>query len=127
MFSIRISTVFSAAHALRLPDGSLEPLHGHNWRVEVQVEADDLDAMGTVMDFHQLESSLQAVVAPMHNANLNDLPEFSERNPSAELVALTIAERLVLPEHVRLGRVRVEEAAGCQATYIPGRPPADPR
>ena len=46
---------FSAAHQLRLYDGSLEPLHGHNWQVKVTVVAAKLDSIGVVMDFHELE------------------------------------------------------------------------
>src|SRR4051812_27370017 len=34
-FEITTTRTFSAAHQLRLPDGSIEPLHGHNWRVKV--------------------------------------------------------------------------------------------
>jgi 6-pyruvoyltetrahydropterin/6-carboxytetrahydropterin synthase len=34
-FDITATRTFSAAHQLRLYDGSLEPLHGHNWVVRV--------------------------------------------------------------------------------------------
>jgi len=52
-----ISTVrrFSASHQLAMYDGSLELLHGHDWVVKVTVTADELDKIGVVMDFHELE------------------------------------------------------------------------
>jgi 6-pyruvoyltetrahydropterin/6-carboxytetrahydropterin synthase len=110
-FEITTTRHFSAAHQLRLYDGSLEPLHGHNWRVMVTVAADRLDAIGVVMDFHELERLVDDVIGPMHNAHLNDLPPFGagKLNPSAENVAYHVARSLVLPEAVRLLAVEVWE------------------
>ena len=87
VYEISITAEFSAAHQLRLYDGSLEPLHGHNWRVVVTVAANRLDEIGVVMDFHELERRLQHVVGRFHNQNLNDVIPFVELNPSAEKVA----------------------------------------
>jgi 6-pyruvoyltetrahydropterin/6-carboxytetrahydropterin synthase len=114
-----VSTVrgFSASHQLRLYDGSLEPLHGHNWRVKVTVAADKLDAMGVVMDFHELERLVDSVVAPMHHRHLNELPTYAEVNPSAEGVALRVAEGVKLPGGVRLVSVEVWETDENSAVY----------
>ena len=120
-FEISTEREFAAAHALRLYDGSLESLHGHNWRVRVSVGAAQLDAIGVVMDFHELERLLDAILAPLHNRNLNDCEPFksNETNPSAENVALHIARSLALPLGVRLLRVEVWETSANRATYIP--------
>ncbi len=119
-FDITVTRVFSAAHQLRLPDGSLEPLHGHNWRVRVTVSSDQLDAIGTVMDFHELERLLDAIIAPLHNRHLNELPPFAvELNPSAENVAFHIARSLHLPSTVRPGSTEVWETENCSAIYRP--------
>src|SRR5438552_5118385 len=105
-FEISIQREFAAAHQIRLQDGTLEPLHGHNWRVCVTVAADNLDAAGTVMDFHHLQRLVDVVLEPMHNRNLNEVPELDGINPSAENVARYIAERLALPgRSVRLVKV----------------------
>src|SRR3712207_6821545 len=98
-FEITTTRHFSAAHQLRLYDGSLEPLHGHNWRVKVTVSASQLDPIGVVMDFHELGRLVDAVVVPMHNRHLNDLPAFAAGdpgglNPSAENVALHVGRSL---------------------------------
>jgi 6-pyruvoyltetrahydropterin/6-carboxytetrahydropterin synthase len=119
-FEITITREFSASHQLRLYDNSLEPLHGHNWTVVVAVEATALDSIGVVMDFHELERLLNAIVDPMHNRHLNDLPAFASRNPSAENVALHIAESLRLPAGVTLIRVEAWETHGCRAAWRPG-------
>lgn len=110
---------FAAAHQLRLYDGSLEPLHGHNWRVQVCVAADHLDPIGVVMDFHELERLVDAVVGPMHNRHLNDLPAFAQLNPSTEHVALHIARSLELPPLINLQWVQVWETPENSARYRP--------
>jgi 6-pyruvoyltetrahydropterin/6-carboxytetrahydropterin synthase len=119
-FEVSATRNFSAAHQLRLYDGSLEPLHGHNWVTRVTVSAEKLDAIGVVMDFHELERLLDAIVAPMHNAHLNDLPAFKSLNPSAENVAQRIAQTLRLPPGVRLVSVEVWETEQNSAVYRPG-------
>src|SRR5207302_1193816 len=101
-FAISILRTFTAEHQLHLLDGSLEPLHSHNWQVRVTVGADNLDAIGTVMDFHELQGLVDAVLESMSNRNLNDLAQFETVNPSAENVALHIAGELKLPNNIRL-------------------------
>ena len=45
---------FSAAHFLIFPDGTAERLHGHNYRVFVEIEA-RLSVHGLVLDFTQVK------------------------------------------------------------------------
>jgi 6-pyruvoyltetrahydropterin/6-carboxytetrahydropterin synthase len=119
-FEISTTRFFSAAHALRLYDGSLEPVHGHNWRVKVTVSAEKLDAIGVVMDFHELERLLDVILTPLHNRHLNDVPPFArELNPSAENVALHVGRSLRLPNPVRLVSVEVWETDTNSAVYRP--------
>lgn len=123
MYEITITTGFCAAHAIRLPDGSLEPVHRHNWRVWVTVSSAQLDGIETVMDFHELQRLVGEIVSPMENQNINDLEPFTDNqvNPTAERVAWWIATSVAktLPKGVSLANVRVEEAPGCVATYRP--------
>ena len=119
MFEITAERDFAASHQLKLYDGALEPLHGHNWRVRVAVAAQNLDPIGVVMDFHELKRLLDEVVGPMHNTHLNDHPQFKEVNPSAENVALYVARRLKLPSAVRLLRVEAWETWQNRAVYHP--------
>ncbi len=117
-----ISTVrrFAAAHALRLYDGSMEPVHGHNWRVRVTVAASGLDAIGVVMDFHELERLVDAIVVPWHNRHLNECPPFEkELNPTAENVAFHVGRALALPKGVTLKGVEVWETDENSAVYLP--------
>jgi len=122
MYEILLETEFSAAHRLRFPDGSHEPLHGHNWRVEVFLEGPQLDAMEILADFTVLQEMLGRITRELHNTCLNEHPAFARTNPSTELVARHIAERLTpnLPGGVSLKKVRVWETRQCAAAYLPG-------
>jgi 6-pyruvoyltetrahydropterin/6-carboxytetrahydropterin synthase len=116
-YDITIVREFSASHQLRMYDGSLEPLHGHNWRVVVTVEAPKLDQIGVVMDFHELERLVDQIIGRMHNRHLNELPAFGAKNPSAENVAASIATSLRLPPQARLREVEVWETEHCRARW----------
>lgn len=139
MFEVTVSTAFSAAHALRLPGGGLEPVHGHDWQLSVTAASEGLDAMGAVMDFHDLQDAVEAAVTDWRNADLNRLAPFAEGvargddgsleptprrawNPTAERVCQEVAVRVgpTLPPGVRLKEVAVTEAVGCVARYLPG-------
>jgi 6-pyruvoyltetrahydropterin/6-carboxytetrahydropterin synthase len=118
-YQIRSTRGFCAAHQLRLYDGSLEPVHGHNWRVQVTVSAEKLDAIGVVMDFHELERLIDHLIAPWHNRHLNEMPAFADLNPSAENVAGYIARQLELPGRVKLQSVEVWETDENSAVWVP--------
>ncbi|MFO0838917.1 MAG: 6-carboxytetrahydropterin synthase [Phycisphaerae bacterium] len=121
VFEAGVSGWFSASHRLTLLDGTLEPLHGHNWRVTVTYAASRLDGMGVAVDFVALQRRLDQVLRAMHDRHLNDLSPFAARNPSAENVALHVAESLrdFAAGAARLACVEVEEAPGCVARYRP--------
>ena len=52
---------FSAAHFLIFPDGSAERLHGHNYRVYVEIAA-ELTRHGLVLDFKQVKPIVRELV-----------------------------------------------------------------
>jgi 6-pyruvoyltetrahydropterin/6-carboxytetrahydropterin synthase len=126
MYEVSVSGWFAAAHQLRLPDGAVEPLHGHNWRVVATFAGADLDRMEVLVDFTQARARLDEVLKTLHDSNLNELPGFADCNPSTERVACHIADRLVgdLPAGVRLRSVEVEESPGCVARYYSPEPTA---
>ena len=126
-FRLELTSVFSAAHAIVI-NGWREPLHGHDWRVTVTIEGPTLDADGLLVDFHAVESALKAIINPFHNRSLNETAPFDVTNPTAELVAKHIgdgiaawlaADAAAKTRGVRLSQVRITEAVGCAAVYIP--------
>lgn len=119
-FAITIRRTFCAAHRLTFANGVVEPTHGHNWHVSLTVRRHDgqLDDADCVLDFHELEHQLDAVIGPWNNNNLNACPPFASGvNPSAERVAEAIATGIEVQKGVIVERVDVTEAEGCIATW----------
>ena len=94
MYEIKIIRFFSAAHFLKDYNGKCENLHGHNWKVEVVVRTDNLDAGNMAIDFSRLKHITDDILNTLDHKNLNDLPPFTDQNPSSETIARYIFERL---------------------------------
>src|SRR3989338_2352753 len=78
MYQVEVQDQFSAAHFLKLYDGSFEPRHGHNWKVVVAMQSDKLDSMGVVVDFEALKPALKKVLSELHEISINDHPHFKD-------------------------------------------------
>jgi 6-pyruvoyltetrahydropterin/6-carboxytetrahydropterin synthase len=94
MFDVFIRTHFSAAHYLRNYPGNCEHLHGHNWNVEAVVRAEKLNKIDVGIDFRDLKRAVAGVLSELDHTNLNDHPEFKDKNPSSERLAEYIYKRL---------------------------------
>jgi 6-pyruvoyltetrahydropterin/6-carboxytetrahydropterin synthase len=124
MFTARVRDSFSAAHRLREYNGDCERLHGHNYKVEIAVQSNKLDAMGIVMDFRELKNLLKEILGEIDHQYLNDLPAFAQVNPSAENIARHIFTSLIgkVPAPVELAEVTVWENDNCCVSYsTPGQ------
>ena len=117
---LKVKNSFSAAHFLRNYHGKCERLHGHNWRVELEVEGDRLDEMGLLMDFKDLKRILGEVIDRLDHCLVNELSPFDRVNPSSENLARYIFEEVKkrLPEEVRVHSVTVWESDSACATYF---------
>jgi len=97
-YTLKIVTDFAAAHSLRDYSGSCSRLHGHNWKVEVEVMAKSLDDAGMVLDFKHIRRTTHEVIEQYDHQYLNDIAPFDNLNPTAENIAAIIhravAERL---------------------------------
>ena len=62
-------------------------MHGHNWKVEVEVSGNVLDNVGMVLDFKDIRNSTNDIVDKLDHRFLNDLEPFKEINPTAENIA----------------------------------------
>lgn len=119
-YEITVETSFSASHQLRGYKAEIEPLHGHNFRVEATVAGERLDALGLVMDFLELEELLKEILAPYDHRHLNERAPFEVVNPSTEAIARTVFEALdarLAPRGIRPRRVRIWEAPSYSATF----------
>jgi queuosine biosynthesis protein QueD len=80
VFEIAKDFVFSAAHQIRFHGGKCERLHGHNWRVRVHVRASELNRIGMVVDFADLQKLVAEVGSRFDHQNVNEIPPFDTEN-----------------------------------------------
>jgi 6-pyruvoyl-tetrahydropterin synthase len=120
VFEVAYETTFCATHRLTEGGRPIEPLHGHDWRVEAVAAGERLDPIGVVLDFEHLKRVVGEVASRFHYRDVNEHAAFAGQSPSAEAVAryFVLELRKGLGEEGRLlRRVRVWEAPGCSATY----------
>src|SRR6266571_2371628 len=119
VFEVAYETTFCATHRLTEDGRPIEPLHGHDWRVEAVAAGETLDRIGVVVDFELLKKVLGEVASRFHHRDINGHPAFAGASPSAEAVARYVfgeVRKGMGAEGKRLKRVRVWEAPGCSAT-----------
>lgn len=110
LYVVRVQTEFAAAHVLRGYPGACERIHGHTWKVEVEVATHELDRLGMAIDTHELGAALGEIVGELDHRLLNDVPPFDEVNPTAENVAALIYSRLSRTLQVSRGGALVVRA-----------------
>ena len=86
-YTLRVLTEFAAAHSLRGYSGSCSRLHGHNWKLEVEVRSGTLDDIGMAVDFREIKRIARGVTDELDHRYLNELEPFTEVNPTAENIA----------------------------------------
>jgi len=99
MYEVRVESDFSAAHFLSHYRGKCENLHGHNYKVRLWAQGEELDEGGMLADFSLLKKALKEVLDTLDHTNLNDMVIF-KNDPSAERIACFIFEKVKekLPE-----------------------------
>lgn len=120
MYRLKIFDNFASAHFLKGYEGKCEKLHGHNWKVEAEVQGNKLDKTGMLIDFKVLRKILGDIVNEMDHCLLNDLDIFKNDNPSAESIARHIYNRLrsMLPDGISVASISVWESEGSMACYF---------
>jgi len=93
-YTMKILLDFAAAHLLRDYEGVCNRLHGHNWKVEVQVTATSLDDVGMGMDFKVIKDATRELIGKLDHRNLNDIPPFDKINPTAENISAYLYDEL---------------------------------
>ena len=124
---LTIQTHFAAAHRLAKEELSQEENekiygkcarpngHGHNYLVDVTVRGEIDERTGMVCDLSALQCLINdLVVEPLDHTHLNkDIPYFSQCVPTAENIALHIADRLAQPIQAigaKLHKIRLQES-----------------
>ncbi len=87
LYTLKIVTDFASAHTLRDYPGACSRMHGHNWKVEVEVKAEQLDNVGMGVDFKEIKRATREVTNRLDHRYLNELEPFNTLNPTAENIA----------------------------------------
>ncbi|MCI0504965.1 MAG: 6-carboxytetrahydropterin synthase QueD [Gammaproteobacteria bacterium] len=104
-YKLKIVTDFASAHTLRDYPGACSRMHGHNWKVEVEVLATALDKTGMGIDFKEIKKATKQVTSELDHRYLNEIKPFDEINPTAENIAAYIFKGV--SELINNGRVRI--------------------
>src|SRR4051812_2875392 len=122
MYEVTVDQTFAAAHALRNYKGACENLHGHNFRVQVTLQGNQLDQAGMLVDFLDVKDLMQQIMSRLDHQNLNEVAPFDVTNPSAENIAEYIYTNLAPglkanPVPVQVYEVKVWETEIQSASY----------
>jgi 6-pyruvoyltetrahydropterin/6-carboxytetrahydropterin synthase len=125
MYELKVVTRFAAAHQLKMVGSKCENMHGHNWKIEVYVIGDKLNAGGVLMDFGEIKTHLADVIRKLDHKFLNELEYIPDGKPSSENIAYFVATELqskIDHSSARVSRVSAWESDDACATYIVRRP-----
>lgn len=86
-YTLKILADFAAAHTLRNYPGDCSRMHGHNWKIEVEVTATSLNEHEMGMDFKTIKTATRELAKTLDHRYLNDIPPFDVVNPTAENIA----------------------------------------
>ena len=106
MYTVSVKRDFIASHFLVGGDwGNENECHAHHYVVEVSLEGRELDHHGYLTDICDIESVLDTRVSYYQDKTLNELPEFTELNPSIEHFARILCKNFAT-------RIRIDNLAG---------------
>ncbi len=95
-------------------------MHGHNWKVEVEVESTRLDEIGMGLDFKVIRESAQTLIGKLDHRYLNEVPPFDTTNPTAENIAAYIYHGLTQQlnnEHAHVSAITLWETERACVRY----------
>lgn len=108
--TVKRKAQFNAAHRLHVPSWTEEEnvsffgkcnrpnYHGHNYKLQVHLTGEINKESGYLFDLGILKEIIEEeVIEPFDHKNLNlDCPDFKDKNPTAEYIAIVIWEKLRL-------------------------------
>lgn len=119
MYCIFIETKFAASHQLHGYDGPCKSLHGHTWKIRVDVRTDEVDEIGISFDFKALKAITHEVVDRFDHQHINAIPPFDKLNPTAEHLSRYVHDQIKerLPDHVKIAKVTLWESDHYAISY----------
>lgn len=135
MYRVTTEIDFSYGHRLLDYDGKCAHPHGHNGRVQIELESDALDGADMAVDFTVVKHGVQKwvnehidhkmilrqddpLLTPLHD--LGEPVYVMERNPTAESLAELIYD-VAAEQGLPVTSVRFWESPTSYATFAPSR------
>lgn len=123
-YTVRVEARFESAHYLREYRGISEPLHGHSYKVEADLAAREggVDSDAIAVDFVSAKRKLEELAGRLDYTCINDVPPFTEVNPSAENIASWFHRQLsaaVAGENAVVTAVTIWEGPVNSVTFVP--------
>lgn len=111
MYKLSALLNFSSAHYLNNYDGNCSRLHGHNWKVQVEVSANELNETGMALDFKDLNEIAWNVIGKFDHQVINEVKPFDTINPTAENLARYFYDKIkkTLPAKIVLKKIGLWE------------------
>jgi 6-pyruvoyltetrahydropterin/6-carboxytetrahydropterin synthase len=119
-YSLKIVTDFASAHTLRDYPGQCSRMHGHNWKVEAEVEATHLDEVGMGVDFKVIKQNTREITDRLDHHYLNEIPPFDQINPTAEHIAAYLYRELsdkINADHIQVKAITLWETERACVRY----------
>lgn len=104
-YTLKILADFASAHTLREYPGACSRMHGHNWKIEVEVTATALNDHGMGMDFKTIKTATRELAATLDHRYLNEIPPFDTVNPTAENIAQYFYQNLSQTVNIETAKV----------------------
>jgi len=104
LFAVEVRDHIMVAHSFRgSVFGPAQALHGATFVVDAAFIAETLDSNGIVIDIGRAHAALKAVLGPLNYRNLDDVPDFKDRNTTTEFLTKHIFDGLA--ESARAGKL----------------------
>jgi 6-pyruvoyltetrahydropterin/6-carboxytetrahydropterin synthase len=121
MYTLGVKREFIARHYLIGGDCGAENYpNSHQYVLELQMEGEELDQHGYLVDIVEVEKHLDEIVQYYKEQMLNDKPEFAGLNPSIEhfarILATTLSERIQM-DNITAVKVVLWENESAWAAY----------
>ena len=120
MFKLVVKKEFSSAHILHGHPGNCKRMHGHNWLVEAEVQGDNTNEIGMVIDFKDIKNNLKEIISSLDHQFLNDLEPFINENPTAENISKYIYKELsnnINTDNIKVSKIKLWETSNSAVTY----------
>ena len=120
MFKLIVKKEFSSAHILHGHPGNCKRMHGHSWLVEAEVQGDNTNEIGMVIDFKDIKNNLKEIISNLDHQFLNDLEPFINDNPTAENISKYIYKELsnnINTDNIKVSKIKLWETSNSAVTY----------